>query len=115
MPRKQKTGLFLNSEHIGVSGERYCGDDIRTLLATHAGGRLEYRCTAVLRREITNERDPHAVEVLVHGVRVGYIAKATSDVVASKIGDREVDLKCVIHWNGEMPIGIYHVKLFPIF
>ena len=112
---KNVSRLVLESEHLGVSGERHHADAIRKVLTTHGGGRLEYRCQAVIRCDHGNERDPNAVEVLVHGLRVAYIAKAVSGVVASRIGDKSVELKCVIHWNGELNNGIYHVKLFPLF
>jgi len=112
---KSVSRLVLESEHLGVSGERHYDEAIRKVLATYGGGRLEYRCQAVIRRDRGNERDPNAVEVMVHGLRVAYIAKTLSGLVASRIGDKSVELKCVIHWNGELNNGIYHVKLFPLF
>lgn len=98
-----------------VSGERHHADAIRRVVTGHGGGRLEYRCDATLVREPANPHDPHAVEVVVHGERVGYIARVVSETVASRIGDLHVRLDCVIHWNGEVENGIYHVKLFPLF
>lgn len=106
---------MLESAQLGVSGERHHAEAIRTLLSTYAGGRLEYRCQATIRRDRGNEADVNAVEVMVHGTRVAYVAKAVSEIVASRIGEDSVELKCVIHWNGETKNGIYHVKLFPLF
>jgi HIRAN domain len=46
-------------------------------LAKIAGGitdeGVHHACAAVLRLEPTNKYDPHAVEVLIAGMRVGYI------------------------------------------
>lgn len=63
--------------------------------------------------EPDNDSDPHAVGVVVDGFRVGYIARAHSKAVAEAIGERPVELRCVINWNGEVTNGIYRVKLFP--
>jgi len=107
--------VVLESEHIGVSGERHHAEALRQLLTSYAGGRLEYKCVATLRHDRLNESDPNAVEVSVHNIRVGYISRKSSEVVLARIGDHEVQIKCSIHWNGELINGIYHVKLFPLF
>lgn len=106
---------MLDSLEIGVSGERHYGENIRELLREHGGSSLEYKCTATIRREVDNHVDEHAIEVVVHGRRVGYISKRSSAVVAKRIDQRSVELECVVSWNGETSNGIYHVKLFPVF
>lgn len=107
--------IALDSLEIGVSGERHYGENIRELLCEHGGNGLEYRCTATIRREVDNPADEHAIEVVVHGRRVGYISKKSSASVAERIKKRSVELECVVSWNGEISNGIYHVKLFPVF
>lgn len=113
--RRKGAHVVLEAFDIGVSGERHCDVAIRSILSDHGMGRLEYRCTAQIRRDRHNENDENAVEVLVHGLRVGYISQTSSARVAERIRDRTVDLDCVVSWNGENPNGIYHVKLFPVF
>ncbi|MFM8529865.1 MAG: HIRAN domain-containing protein [Ilumatobacteraceae bacterium] len=76
---------------------------------------LEYHGACTIRRDRDNSADPHAVEVLVHGARVGFISRRWSATVAAKIDDHEIEMKCVVNWNGETQNGIYHVKLLPVF
>jgi len=113
--RTRRERIILEANEIGVSGERHYADAIERLLAEYGGGMREYRCTGLIRRDRGNSHDPHAVEVVVHGVRVGYISKTWSETVSAKIKDREVEMKCILNWNGESPHGIYHVKLLPLF
>ena len=113
--RRKKEHIVLEAIDIGVSGERHHGEEIRRILSEQHAGKLEYRCTATIRRDRTNAVDEHAVEVVVHGLRVGYISQKSSQRVAERIVDRSVELQCVVSWNGETTNGIYHVKLFPVF
>jgi hypothetical protein len=113
--RRKKEHVVLEAFDIGVSGERHYGEGIRSILREHGGGRLEYRCTATIRRDHGNAYDPNAVEVVVHGLRVGYISERSSRRVAERIKQRSVELECMVSWNGEINNGIYHVKLFPVF
>lgn len=113
--RRKSAHVVLEAFDIGVSGERHYEQSIQRILNEHGGGRLECQCKAAIRRDLGNESDPNAVEVTVHGLRVGFISGVTSEKVARKIQDRTVELDCVINWNGETSNGIYHVKLFPVF
>lgn len=112
-PKQHK--IVLEALDIGVSGERHYGENIREILEKHGGSRLEYRCTALVRRDTTNVADTHAIEVVVHGLRVGYISRKSSVRVSQRIGQFSIELECVVNWNGETENGIYHVKLFPMF
>jgi len=98
---------------LTVVGERHHGAEIRRLLSDRAGGSLDHRCEAHLCREPDNAADPNAVAVVVHGVRVGYIAAECAERVGREVGHDEVVLKCIIRWDGEVDNGIYRVKLFP--
>lgn len=112
--RGQRSTRLLPDQLV-VTGERHHSDNIQAVLSQSTDGRLQYQCNAVLARELGNDSDPHAVGVLVNGLRVGYIARIHSEDVSEVIGDRNVELKCVINWNGEVLNGIYRVKLFPTF
>lgn len=74
---------------------------------------LKWDCFAELRPEPTNEFDPHAIAVIVDGMRVGYIAKNHARKVKTYIKD-VMRLECTIFWNGDPEDGFqfYTVQLF---
>lgn len=108
-----KSSPILSPDQITVSGERYHNSTIEKLIKEHGQGKLTWRTTAKITREITNEIDPFAVQVLVDGQRVGYIHRDHCKSVWGIIGDAGLALECSVRWNGEPTNGVYDVKLFP--
>jgi hypothetical protein len=116
-----------------VRGARHHADEIRSLLvrevprptadpeATLADPRiaavtetcLKWDCFAELRPEPTNAFDKNAIEVLVEGKRVGYIAKNHARKVKTYLREG-LRLECTIFWNGDPDDGFqfYTVQLF---
>lgn len=104
---------ILSPVDISVSGERYHKEAIEQIILTHASGKLHWKTTAHLDRDIENKQDKFAVQVLVQGQRVGYIHRDHCKKVWQVIGPQGTNLECSIRWNGEPLNGVYAVKLFP--
>lgn len=104
---------ILSPVEISVSGERYHKEAIEQIILTHAAGKLHWKTTAHLDRELENNQDKFAVQILVQGQRVGYIHRDHCKEVWQAIGPQGTTLECSIRWNGEPLNGVYSVKLFP--
>jgi hypothetical protein len=104
---------ILSPDEISVSGERYHRESIEQLILTHAAGKLHWKTSAHLDRDLENKQDKFAVQVLVEGQRVGYIHRDHCKKVWNVIGSQGTNLECSIRWNGEPSNGVYAVKLFP--
>jgi hypothetical protein len=104
---------ILSPVEISVSGERYHKEAIEKIILSHAAGKLHWKTTAQLCRDLENSQDKFAVQILVQGHRVGYIHRDHCKKVWQAIGPQGTNLECSIRWNGEPSNGVYAVKLFP--
>jgi hypothetical protein len=100
-----------------VVGESHYQTDLAKIAGRVTEGGVHHECAAVLRLEPTNKVDPNAVEVLVDGLRVGYIPAVQAPEMCAlfhSVGISEIGCKAVIQggWDrGGGDAGEFGVRL----
>jgi hypothetical protein len=107
LPRLTSGGLF------DVVGEA----SYQSALERISGGRgefsAEHQCKAILAPEDGNPHDPNAVQVLIDGKVVGYLARAHAAEYRQHVGavSATCDAKIVGGWDDGETVGSFGVKL----
>jgi hypothetical protein len=100
-----------------VVGESHYQSDLAKIAGGITDEGVHQECAALLRLEPTNQYDPNAVEVLISGMRVGYIPAVQAPEMCAlfhSVGISEVECKAVIQggWDrGEGDTGEFGVRL----
>jgi hypothetical protein len=100
-----------------VVGESHYQSDLARIAGGITAEGVHHECAALLRLEPTNKYDPNAVEVLIDGLRVGYIPAVQAPEMCAlfhSVGISEVECKAVIQggWDrGEGDTGEFGVRL----
>jgi hypothetical protein len=100
-----------------VVGESHYQSDLAKIAGGITAEGVHHECAALLRLEPTNKVDPNAVEVLIDGLRVGYIPAVQAPEICAlfhSVGISQVECEAVIQggWGrGEGDTGEFGVRL----
>jgi hypothetical protein len=111
--------LLVSDGQFGfqVAGESHYQSDLAKIAGGTTDEGVHHECDAVLRLEPTNKVDPNAVEVLIEGLRVGYIPAVQAPEMTAlfhSVGISQVECKAVIQggWDrGDGDTGEFGVRL----
>ena len=106
-----------------VVGESHYQSDLAKIAGGTTDEGVHHECAAVLRLEPANKYDPNAVEVLIDGLRVGYIPAVQAPEMCAlfdSVGISEVECEAVIQggWDrdggdtGEFGVRLNIVRPF---
>ncbi len=99
----------------GIVGESFQRDHLMAWIRAHVAFETgEILTTAVLEPEPTNPFDSTAVQVVIEGVQVGYIAKSDSAAVTKMIeksGKKSYEVLAKIGFDANSPAPLIGVKL----
>ena len=100
-----------------VHGESHYQSDLAKIAGGITDEGVHHECAALLRLEPANKYDPNAVEVLIDGLRVGYIPAVQAPEMCAlfrSVGITEAGCNAVIQggWDrGEGDTGEFGVRL----
>jgi hypothetical protein len=111
--------LLAGDDQFGfqVVGESHYQSDLAKIAGGITDEGVHQECAALLRLEPTNKYDPHAVEVLIAGMRVGYIPAVQAPEMSAlfhSVGVFQAECDAVIQggWDrGGGDAGAFGVRL----